>query len=69
MALTQWEMRDGAKACLHAGGLFGREDADGREGACVREAGAEFDLEETPVEGEGALPVFEGGVEGIAEAA
>ena len=49
--------------------LFLREDADGGERLRVRLRGGDFVREQTPVEGEAALPLLEGAVEGFAEAA
>jgi hypothetical protein len=46
-----------------------REDAGGRDGLRVRLAGGDLLRQQTPVEGEAALPLLEGAVEGLAEAA
>ena len=59
----------GFETLQHLGEFFGREDAGGGDGLCVRHAGGDFLREETPVEGEAALPLLEGAVEGLAEAA
>ena len=45
------------------------EDAGGGEGAGVRLRGRDLVGEQAPVEGEAALPLLEGAVEGLAEAA
>src|SRR6185437_10832574 len=45
------------------------EDACGGDGAGMRLRGGDLLWEETPVEGEAALPLFQGLVEGLAEAA
>src|ERR1700759_1702143 len=45
------------------------EDAGGSEGAGVRLRGGDLMGEQAPVEGEAALPLLEGAVEGLAEAA
>ena len=49
--------------------FFGREDAGGGDGLRVGLAGGDFLREQAPVEGEAALPLLEGAVEGLAEAA
>ncbi len=45
------------------------EDAGGGDGLGVGLRGGDFLREEAPVEGEAALPLLEGAVEGLAEAA
>jgi hypothetical protein len=57
---------EGAEGGLEFGG---REDAGGGDGEGVGLAGGDFLRKETPVEGEAALPLLEGAVEGLAEAA
>ena len=47
----------------------GSENAGGGDGLGVGFRGGDLVGEETDVEGEGTLPGFEGGVEGLAEAA
>ena len=49
--------------------FFGREDAGGGDGLGVGFASGDFVREQAPVEGEAALPLLEGAVEGLAEAA
>ncbi len=49
--------------------FVGGEDVGGGDGAGVGLAGRDFVGEEAPVEGEAALPLLEGAVEGLAEAA
>ena len=46
-----------------------REDAGGSDGLRVSLAGGDLLRQQTPVEGEAALPLLEGAVEGLAEAA
>ena len=60
---------DAVEACECLIEFVRREDADGGDGAGVRLAGGYLVREEAPVEGEGALPLLEGAVEGLAEAA
>ena len=52
----------GAEAFFHLQELFAGEDAGGFDGSGVGYAGFYFVGDEAPVEGEGALPGFEGGV-------
>ena len=60
---------NGAEAFDHQGEFFAGEDAGGCDGSGVGDAGFDFVGDQTPVEGEGALPGFEGGVEWFAETA
>ncbi len=57
------------EACDGLGQLVGCEDAGSGDGLRVRLAGGDFVREQAPVEREAALPLLEGAVEGLAEAA
>jgi hypothetical protein len=59
----------GAEAFFHLQEFFAGEDAGGFDGSGVGYAGFYFVGDKAPVEGEGTLPGFEGGVEWFAEAA
>ena len=59
----------GAEAFDHQEEFFAGEDAGGFDGAGVSDAGFDFVRDEAPVEGEGALPLFELLVEWFAETA
>jgi hypothetical protein len=62
------EGSDVAEALLHLEEFFAGEDSGGFDSACVGDAGFDLVGEEAPIEGEGTLPGFEGGIEGLAEA-
>ena len=58
-----------AEALLHLEEFFAGEDSGSLDGAGVGYAGLDFVGEEAPVKGERALPLLEGAVERLAEAA
>jgi hypothetical protein len=69
VAADVFELRYRSQAFFHLEELFAGEDSGGFDGAGVGYAGFYFVGDEAPIEGEGALPRFEGCVEWFAEAA